>query len=127
LALPPEITISQSINWREEDGKVVLLAPKYGRGFIDRILRKIFKEPTIIVKLDDIGSYIWKQCDNVTPLHEIISSFESAFSSESEKAEDRTEMFLTELHRQGWVNFVMPDQEMDSGHSGVNVNAAPKG
>lgn len=90
---------------------VVLLAPRYKDGFLDRILKKIFGAQTVTVKLDALGSFVWKKCDGETPFQEILASIEESFSNEEEKLLERTELFLKELHRQGWIDLFSPQEE----------------
>jgi hypothetical protein len=113
--LPPEMVVERTVPWREEEKGVVILAPRFGSGWIDRWLIRLFGERTVRIGLDDLGSYIWKRLDGATPLQEIIAAFEADFEGRAEKAEARIHMFLKELHRQGWVSFLMPRGDMPKG------------
>lgn len=104
--LPSDIVVTQTVPWREEEELVVLLAPRYGQNFLGRLCRRLFGDQTIRIKLDELGSHVWKLCNGQAPVNEIAESLEKAFEDKAENARERLEMFLKELYRQGWVSFL---------------------
>lgn len=97
------------IRWQEEGDLVVLLTPRFDkRGVINRLMRYLFGEGTVRVKLDAMGSFVWKRCDGETTLQAVIRAFEANFGEQAEQAEARTRMFLTKLYQEGWIAFYDP-------------------
>ena len=66
--------------WKEaEDGNIHVLIPRYGRSRIGRWVAEVIGRPHIIVKLDPIGSAVWKGCDGETTVGQISMQLERQF------------------------------------------------
>jgi len=89
---------------------VKIKAPKYGENFIDRFMRRIFGDQVVRIKLDGMGSLVWKLCDGETSLERIAAALEEKFPENTEKALERAELFLQTLHREGWISYLVPDR-----------------
>jgi hypothetical protein len=108
--LPLEVVVVREADWREEKGKVVLLVSRFGPGIMGRILRRVFGNLVLRLRLDDMGSHVWKLCDGSRSLKEIKASLEENFSDTSDRAHERLDRFLRDLERQGWASFLMPKE-----------------
>ena len=72
----------RALEWRElEGGQCVLLRPKFGRGRIGRWLASRLADPHYRIRLDEIGTYVWKACDGKTPLLTIADGMRAAIRS----------------------------------------------
>ena len=101
--LSPDLVVRPRIDWREEEGLVVLLAPRFGRSAAGRLLGRLLCNPTFRVRLDALGSHIWSLCDGSTTLEEMAASLEQDFGDQADQARERVEEFLVKLHRSGWI------------------------
>ncbi len=99
LALIPVQKVGQD----EEDGLLVLLRPRFMRGPFAWWLQPHLKRPHFRVKLDEIGSFVWRRCDGETTVAQIAEAMEEALGDSAEKAVDRLNLFLGELHRGGMI------------------------
>jgi hypothetical protein len=109
--LPPHVRVLRKIPWQEKDGRVVLMAPRFETGFIGRLLRRLIGEGTLPVKLDALGSFVWKQCDGEVPLERIVASLEEAFGEEAENAEARVRMLLAQLYQENWIAYFVREEK----------------
>ena len=97
--------------WQADgDVRVVVERPKPEtrglRGAYDR-LRWLMSHPKI--RLDDLGSFVWKQMDSGETLGKIAATTSEAFPDRSEGMEQRLGLFATALHHQGLIELRVPD------------------
>lgn len=91
------------VEHEEEDGQVVVLRPRFMRGPLAWWLQPHLKRPYFHVKLDEIGAFVWRRCDGQTSVADIAAAMEQEFGQSAEKAVERLNLFLGELHRGGMV------------------------
>ena len=100
-----ELTPSQRAPWETgENGSVVVLVPKFHHELLVKWLVPRLKYPHIRVKLDRLGSFVWKQCDGRTTVAEIAERMRTEFSESAGSAEDRIRKFLLMLEKSDLVN-----------------------
>ena len=88
------------LDWRDlDDGRCVVLRPRFGEGFIGRWLAPKLGNPCYRIRLDDVGSFIWKACDGGTPLTEIAGRLRAEFGERVEPAEERLARFVQSMLR----------------------------
>ena len=88
------------LKWREaEDGRVIVLRPRFGEGRLGSWLASLLGMSPYRIRLDDIGSLVWRNCDGKTPAGEIASQLREAFGEAVEPAEDRLHNFITQMSR----------------------------
>ena len=98
--------------WQADgDVRVVVERPKPGtrglRGAFDH-LRWLMSHPKI--RLDELGSFVWKRLDGSETLAEIAAATTEAFPDRAEGMDQRLALFATALHHQGLIELrVMPD------------------
>jgi hypothetical protein len=101
LALTPD----QRTPWEAaENGTVVVLVPKFRNELLVRWLVPRLRYPHVRVKLDRLGSFVWKQCDGKTTVAEIASRMRAEFTDLAGSAEDRIRTFLLTLEKSELVN-----------------------
>ena len=89
--------------WREGEGAVTLLVPRFGRGRFGAFLERRFRPRPYRVQLDDVGSFIWKRCDGKSRVDEIGTSMRDEFGERVEPVEERLVKFLKNLLRGRFV------------------------
>jgi hypothetical protein len=82
---------------------VVLLRPRFGRGWLGRRLQAAFRPRPYRVLLDDVGSFVWRMCDGEAPVETIAAAMKERFGEEVEPVEDRLVTFLKSLLRGRFV------------------------
>lgn len=88
------------LDWREaEDGRCVVLRPRLGESRAGRWLAARLGNPCYRIRLDDIGTLVWKACDGQTPLAEIARCLRARFGAQAEPAEQRLARFVQTMLR----------------------------
>lgn len=100
LALVPV----RNMKWEtSEEGEVVLLKPKLKNAFLARLLLPRMKKPFYKIKLDDIGSYFWQNCDGSRTIKEIAELQDQKFGEAVKPLYDRISLFLGSLQRSRFI------------------------
>ena len=86
-------------DWREDEGIVTLLVPRFGRGRFGAWIDRSFHLRPYRVKLDAVGSFIWKKCDGECHVVEIGAALEREFGDRVQPMQDRLVLFLRKLTR----------------------------
>lgn len=89
--------------WEEKDGRVALLRPRFGRGWLGRRLQAVFNPRPYRVLLDEVGSFIWLRCDGEARVESIAAAMKERFGGKVEPVEDRLVSFLQSLLRGRFV------------------------
>lgn len=98
------------LEWREEDdGQCVLLRPKFGTGRCGRWLGARLREPHYQIRLDDVGTFVWKACDGRTSVGLIAERLRERFGTSVEPAEPRLERFVRQMTRSKLLCLTPPD------------------
>ncbi len=88
------------LDWRDlDDRRCVVLRPKFGEGRIGRWLASKLGDSFYRIRLDDVGTFIWKACDGETPLTEISERLRQEFGERVEPAEERLARFVQSMLR----------------------------
>lgn len=85
------------LEWDEEDGRCVLLRPRLGPSRFGRWAARVFDDPHYRIRLDDVGSLIWKACDGHTSLAAIVGRMQEQFGDRVEPADERLAAFVRRL------------------------------
>jgi len=85
------------LEWREEDGRCVLLRPRFGTSRPGRWLAGLWGDPYYRIRLDEVGTLVWKACDGRTSLAEIARAMRSAFGARVEPADERLARFVRRM------------------------------
>lgn len=104
-----DCTFRRQLDWREEEaGKVIVLRPKFGTGKWGRWIGSRLGQSDYRIRLDEIGSLVWKACDGDTPAREIVQKLRAEFGSRVEPAEQRLHQFLMQMHRARMIELGEP-------------------
>lgn len=88
-----------------EEGKIVLLKPKFKNSLFVKYLMPKMKHPYYKINLDEIGSAAWKQIDGTKNAGEIGEELEKEFGSKIHPVFERLGKFLFMLKRGHLVDF----------------------
>ncbi len=102
LSLRPK----RALEWEEDaEGRAVLLRPKFGSGKVGRWLQDFFNAGFYRIRLDAMGTLVWKSCDGDTPLSDVAERLRREFGKEIEPAEDRLWHFVRQMNRARLIEF----------------------
>ena len=88
---------SRLLEWYEEEGCCVLLRPRLRSNRIARWVASLGGDPFYRIRLDEVGSLVWKACDGRTSLAEICKKLRERFGREAEPVEERLAEFVRDM------------------------------
>jgi hypothetical protein len=96
----------QNILWKEnEQGFIVLLKPKFKNPFLAKHLLPKLKRPHYKVKLDEVGSFLWKQCDGKKTVKQIAEILKNHFGDKVDPLYERLGLFLQNLEKNKFIQY----------------------
>lgn len=87
-----------------EENLVRIKVPKFKSKFGRAFCRLIRKEDTFEANLDEIGSFIWKECDGKKTVKKILEKLKKGFPEE-EKLEQRFALFLRRMIKLDYMTY----------------------
>jgi len=112
----------RALEWREsEDGRCVLLRPRFGTSRIGRWLAGYASDPHYRIRLDEIGTFVWKACDGETSLAGIADRFRDRFGDGAEPAEPRLAAFVRLMQRARLLELAPPSPLRRSSSSTARI------
>lgn len=92
------------LDWRElDDGRCVVLRPKFGESRIGRWIAGRLGDPCYRIRLDDVGTFIWKECDGETSLSHIADCLGAEFGESVAPVDERLARFVQSMLRSGMI------------------------
>ncbi len=99
----------RALPWREDgQGRAVLLRPRFGSGRLGKRLQTLLKSKDYRIRLDEIGTAVWRHCDGQTPVTRISQELRRQFGKKVEPAEDRVVAFVRQMMRARLIDFGSP-------------------
>lgn len=118
LDIPGDATPVRTAPWEEEDDLVQVRMQKFD-GRLGKWLCRVLHRPNYaMVRLDELGSFIWKQCDGSTTIADILTALDEEMGNRfdaEEKLEKRTFYFFHMLRNRGLVTWGKGKEEMETG------------
>ena len=109
-----DLTPVTSAEIEEKDGRVVIIRPRPAtRGLRRSIDWLIYLIAPRHLRLDDVGSFCWRQMDGQQTAGDIASALRKKFGASVEPAEERLGHFVQLLQREELVRFpeLEPNEE----------------
>ena len=88
---------SRLLEWYEEEECCVLLRPRLRSSRIARWVTSLGGDPFYRIRLDEVGTVVWKACDGRTSLAEICTKLRERFGREAEPVEERLAEFVRNM------------------------------
>jgi hypothetical protein len=85
------------LEWREEDGRCVLLRPRLRSMRLARWVGRLGGNPYYRIRLDEVGTLVWGACDGQTSLAEIMALMRARFGDRVEPADQRLARFVRKM------------------------------
>lgn len=95
------------IKWEKASGGdlAVLLVPRFRKGLLAKWLQPRLKRPYMRVKLDEIGSFVWENCDGKKTVRQIGEALEGKFGDRVKPVEQRLKLFFNTLYKSRFVRY----------------------
>lgn len=87
------------------DGFITLIKPKFKNKFLVKYILPRIKKPNFKIKLDQFGSFVWKQCDGINTVEQIANLLKAKFQDEIDPVHDRLALFLQSLARHQFIAY----------------------
>ncbi|MBM2813243.1 MAG: hypothetical protein HW421_5 [Ignavibacteria bacterium] len=87
------------------DGLVDIIIPRFKSKFLQQMLLPKRKSPYLHANLDIVGSAVWLLIDGKKTVEEITLALEKQLVEKLEKPAERVVLFLTQLHRNNFIEY----------------------
>jgi hypothetical protein len=95
--------------WEEQaDGRITVLIPKFTGRFTRRWLMPLLARPHVRLRLDELGSFVWRELDGDTTVGGLVARVHGRFGGEPADARARVSSFVRQLARTTAVTFLAP-------------------
>lgn len=105
LELAPE----RVAEWCEEDGRILVDRPVPDAPWRAPLAWLSYKVSTKRVRLDDVGSFVWRMLDGRHTVAEIAAALRAEFGERIEPAEERLGEMVRILHRGELIEYRRPE------------------
>ena len=105
--------ITRNLKWQEnETGLVVVFKPCLGNNRIGKRIAEIFAFDDYRIRLDCLGSAVWKLCNGTTSLDRIHTRLVESFpEQDKDTLEERLVAFLHQMNRSRMITIFSPGNE----------------
>ncbi|GAA0736399.1 PqqD family protein [Clostridium oceanicum] len=92
----------KNIEWEKNDEIITLIIKR--EKVIDTIMNKMFKTPkTIRIELDNIGSFVWENCDGEKNVNDISKTMKSHFGNKVDPVIERLVTYIRTLKNNKFI------------------------
>lgn len=100
-----------SLKWRENDeGEVIVILPRR-KDLVGKFLGWMFFVPEARpLALDEVGAFVWEQCDGAHTVGEIVELLRKEYKLERREVEVSLTEYLKTLGKRGMVGFLVPKE-----------------
>ena len=104
--------VIRNLEWQEKGtGLVTVLRPCLGKSRISRRIATIFQFDDYRIRLDQVGSAVWKLCNGQTRVEAMKNELAASFPEEDkETLEERLTAFLHQMNRSRMVTILSPEE-----------------
>jgi hypothetical protein len=96
----------RAVKWEtDENGRIVLLKPKFKLPWLKKHILPRMNRPFYKVKLDEKGSFIWKHCSGDRNVRKLAELQQEHFGKKVEPLLDRLALFLHSLEKNGFITY----------------------
>jgi len=88
-----------------DDGMVTVFVPKFKNELAKKYIVPKLKSSNFNIKLDKLGSEVWKKMDGKNKVHEIINQLSEKYGDDFKKPEERITKYLFQLYEQKLISF----------------------
>lgn len=99
-----EVFVVRNCEHETNNGIITVLFKKEKLTFIERTFFKKQSSKPYKIDLDEVGSFIWLQCDGKKNIGEITKITEDHFGDKVSPAKERVELFFNQMHKNKLVS-----------------------
>jgi len=110
LDLIPRKILSDEVN---VDGNIIILKPKFRNKLMKKFVVPKLKNPFYKVKLDEFGSFVWRQIDGNLTVEEIGEKLKTNFKENIEPVYERLSVFIQSLERYRFIEYINYNPKQD--------------
>lgn len=97
----------RKLNWTEVDQRTVIVyRPRFGEGRFGKWLASTLRLSDYRIRLDAIGSLVWKRCDGGTNASAMVEEMRNRFGEQIEPAEDRLYDFIMQMRKARMIEII---------------------
>ena len=96
------------------DDRVTVIIPKFTNRWLVRWFVPLLAKPDVRLRLDERGSFVWRQCDGSVTVQEIAERVSLRFGSEPDPALEQVVQFMRHLTRADTLTFIPPGADAAS-------------
>ncbi len=111
LELTPVAKYSHQVN---SDGLIDVLVPRFKGSIMQKFVPKS-KSKFIRANLDVIGTEVWRLIDGKRKVSDIAIAIDEKLGEKVQPVYDRLNVFLTQLHNNGFIYFLELNKEKKNG------------
>jgi len=97
----------------DENGIVTVLVPKFTNKIAEKTIMPFLKHKYFKIKLDEIGSEVWKSIDSKKNVEDISKKMLEHFGEKIQPVYERVTKFLSSLYLQGYISFIELNKKGD--------------
>jgi len=101
------------IKWElDNNGEASLVIPQKDRLWV-KLTSRIFMLPNKrVVALDEVGSFVWEQCDGNNTIDVIVRKIRNKYNLTRKEAETSLLMYMRQLGKRGYIGFAVPKEQV---------------
>lgn len=96
----------------EETGFIRILKPKFKSNWAKKLFNPLVKGENFIIKLDALGTEVWKNCNGKTTVEEIGKILAIKFGPDIEPIYERLNKFIMQLLRNKFIELKCPESDL---------------
>ena len=85
------------LEWHEDEGRCVLLRPRLRSNRLARWVARMGGDPYYRIRLDEVGTLVWKACDGRTSLADMCVEMRERYGAEVEPVDQRLAQFVRKM------------------------------
>lgn len=89
----------------EENGTITVLIPRFGDGRVGSFLQRFVGKSPIQLRLDGVGTAVWRLCDGRRSVYEIGGCLKEQFGEGIEPVYERLGVFLRQMKKAGIIDW----------------------
>lgn len=89
----------------DENGLVTILSPKFKNRFAVKYIAPRLRQQFFRIKLDELGSAVWKEIDGTRNVRQLASVLQERFGERIAPVFERLPKYLTSLYLQDFISF----------------------
>jgi len=103
--------IERLLKWTEKSGKVIVFRPRFGQSRFGLKIAGLIGLSDYRIRLDEIGSLVWKHGDGKTPVRRILENLRKEFGDKVEPADKRLRTFLVQMQQSRMIEILKETNE----------------